>query len=445
MSICGHGDQLKILVFATENNPLAARISIALACVGFGVATLSHPAHVVRKTRKIPRHFTYDARFCLKSIIRALDRWSPDLVVCTDDLAVRELQDLHRRTARCCGAAERRFSALIELSLGPPASFPAIRDKSSFLALAEREGVRCPKTIVIPAALAFEPAFAELSYPVVVKADHSDGGRCVRVVSREADLRPLIWELQTPCTWRGRQFFGAMLGSEALSLLKLPLRRTISLQDYIVGRPGNRAVICWKGKVLAGVSVEVVKETHERGPASVIRLVDHPEMATACEHMVERLHLSGFVGFDFILDPANRAWLLEMNPRVTQISHFNLDHGADLAGALYTQMKKQPARRRPTSINRDQIALFPNELIRSPSSSYLVSCLHDVPWEEPELVRAVLKQMRRTQIRKEARTFVEYYLPAMVGGLVRIGLLGARTASDLEPMIPPLESMTPPL
>src|SRR5262249_15880526 len=47
----------------------------------------------------------------------------------------------------------------------------------------------------------------------------------------------------------------------------LSLRRTISLQQYILGRPSNRAVICWKGKVLAGISVEVVELKRECGPA----------------------------------------------------------------------------------------------------------------------------------------------------------------------------------
>jgi glutathione synthase/RimK-type ligase-like ATP-grasp enzyme len=449
VSTCEHAEQSKILVFATENNPLAARISIALACVGFRVATLARSRHPVREARKIPRHFAYHTRFPLKSIIRAIDRWSPDLLVCTDDLAVRELQNLHRNTAASDDKAWRRISDLIELSLGPPGSFPAIRNKSDFLALAKLEGLRCPKTIVIPATGALKSSPGELTYPVVVKADHSSGGRCVRIVNSDADLRLAILELQMPITWRGRRFFGAMLGSQALSLLRLSLRRTISLQEYIVGRPGNRAAICWKGKVLAGISVEVVEVTHERGPASVIRLVDQPEMATACERMVERLHLSGFVGFDFIIDSASKAWLLEMNPRVTQISHFSLADGTDLAAVLYTQLKSRPPLPRPVSIKRDLIALFPNEIIRSPSSSYLLSCQHDVPWEEPELVRGVLNQVRRAQIREQARSLAEYYLPAVIGGLVRIGLLGPRTACDaiprLEVMTPPWEGITPPL
>ncbi len=438
MSTCDDAERPKILVFATQDNPISARISIALAYAGFEVASLARSGHLVRSARKISRHFTYRSRFSLQSITRAIDRWSPDLLVCTDDPAVRELQNLHGRMASSRDKSATRVCDLIERSLGSSAGFTATRDKSHFLALAKLEGLRCPETIVVPATSTFKSAPAELTYPVVVKADHSDGGRCVRIVQRDADLRSVVWELQTPNTWRGRRFFGAMLGSETLSPLTLALRRTINLQEYIAGRPGNRAVICWNGKVLAGISVEAVEVTHDRGPASVIRLIDHPEMAMACERMVKRLRLSGFVGFDFIIDSANHAWLLEINPRVTPISHLNLADGTNLAGALFTQMKKQPPRSSLAPIDHDLIALFPNEIARSPSSHYLLSCQHDVPWEEPELVRGVLNQMRRTQLRKKARGFVEYYLPAVVDGLVKVGLLGASDSPvHLERITPP--------
>jgi hypothetical protein len=156
-------------------------------------------------------------------------------------------------------------------------------------------------------------------------------------------------------------------------------------------------------------------------------------MAAVCEHMVKRLHLSGFVGFDFILDSANRAWMLEMNPRVTQICHFFLADGTNLAGALYTQTQGRVAPSGLAPINHDLIALFPNEIIRSPSSKYLQSCQHDVPWQEPELVRSVLNQVLRKGIPRRLRTFLEYYLPGVVGALVRLGLVGARSASDSPP------------
>jgi glutathione synthase/RimK-type ligase-like ATP-grasp enzyme len=426
--------QLKILVFATENTPLAARISIALASVGFGVATLTPDVHPVRQARNIRDHFAYHPRSRLKSIVRAIDLWSPDFLVCTDDLAVRQLQTLHQRTTASDDKAGRRIADLIELSLGPSTSFSPMRNKSDFLTLAELEGLRCPRTIVYPASRAFPSPPAELTYPIVVKADHSEGGRCVRIVNGAADLRAAVWELQTPSTWRARRFFGAILGSESLSPLRLPLRRTISLQQYVVGRPANRAVICWKGKVLAGTSVEAVEVSHEHGPASVVRLIDHLEMATVAERIVKRLHLSGFVGFDFVLDFANRAWLLEMNPRVTPICHFSLANGTNLAGSLYTQMSGQPPSSSPATIHRDLIALFPDGVIRSPFSNYLESCQQDIPRDEPELVGYVLDQHAPTGILSRARAFVEHRFPAVAAVLVRLGLIGAHGNAIRHPI-----------
>src|ERR1700748_2954842 len=136
MSVNAHGHQLKILVFATQNNPMAARISIALAHAGFHVAALTRSGHPAREVRKISRRFVYDTRSPSKSMVHAIDRWSPDFLVCTDDPAVGELQNLHKRLASSGDKAERRIANLIELSLGPPASFSVMSRKSDFLALA---------------------------------------------------------------------------------------------------------------------------------------------------------------------------------------------------------------------------------------------------------------------------------------------------------------------
>jgi predicted ATP-grasp superfamily ATP-dependent carboligase len=52
--------------------------------------------------------------------------------------------------------------------------------------------------------------------------------------------------------------------------------------------------------------------------------------------------LSGLHGFDFVIDERSGATkLIEINPRATQISHFNLGPGRDLAAC---EFRRNPAR-----------------------------------------------------------------------------------------------------
>ena len=70
-----------------------------------------------------------------------------------------------------------------------------------------------------------------------------------------------------------------------------------------------------------------------------MRLIDHPEMAVAVEKMVRRLNLSGLLGFDFMVDAGNGdAFLIEINPRITQVGHIALGTGRDLPAALFAAM-----------------------------------------------------------------------------------------------------------
>jgi glutathione synthase/RimK-type ligase-like ATP-grasp enzyme len=418
----GAATKLKVLVMATQRTPLAGRISIALDDSGFCVATLTPRGHPARRLRRISHHFACRAGRRWKSALSAIDRWSPDFLVPTDDLAVRELQALHRRMAASGEESRRRIADVIEFSLGPAASFPATHNKSDFIARVEAEGLRCPRTVVIPAARAFKSLPPGLNYPIVVKADHSYGGMCVRIADGDGALRAAVWELQTPATWhsRVRRLAGAILGSDVFARLALPLRRTISLQEYIHGRPCNRAVICWNGKVLAGISAEAMEVAHEYGPASVVRLIDHPEMTMVAGHMVKCLNLSGFVGFDFVLDSSKRARVIEMNPRVTPICHLSAANGTNLTQALYRQLTGLPPLPAPASADRVPIALFPGEIVRAPSSEYIRSYRHDVPWNEPQFVHCVLDQALRRRVLTRLRTFLEHRLAQLTGALVRV-------------------------
>src|SRR5262249_57797403 len=91
----------------------------------------------------------------------------------------------------------------------------------------------------------------------------------------------------------------------------------VNAQGYVGGREAIATVACVDGQVQALVCLEVVQASQERGPAAVVRIIDHDGMAEAARRLVGRFGLSGFAGFDFILTESGEALLLELNPRAT--------------------------------------------------------------------------------------------------------------------------------
>ena len=47
-------------------------------------------------------------------------------------------------------------------------------------------------------------------------------------------------------------------------------------------------------------------------------------MTVIAQMMVETLSVVRIIGFDFVLDSKNAAWLIEINPHVTPICHLHL-------------------------------------------------------------------------------------------------------------------------
>ena len=66
--------------------------------------------------------------------------------------------------------------------------------------------------------------------------------------------------------------------------------------------------------------------------------------------------------------------------------------GEDLCAALFCRLTAQP----PPAVRPSEqlVAHFPAELRRDPASAYLTTAYHDVPWEDPELCRRLLRSVR---------------------------------------------------
>ena len=71
-----------------------------------------------------------------------------------------------------------------------------------------------------------------------------------------------------------------------------------------------------------------------RSHSTVVEVIDRPDMTAAAGRLAARLHLSGFHGLDFLLDKTGTAWLIELNPRATQVCHVPAGGGPSLAKVL---------------------------------------------------------------------------------------------------------------
>jgi predicted ATP-grasp superfamily ATP-dependent carboligase len=252
---------------------------------------------------------------------------------------------------------------LIQVSFGSVQNLVDTQSKSRVLSLAEALGVRCPQTRVLANKSALEQIEQDLCFPLIVKADEGWGGLGVRLVNNALELRIAIAELSLPYHWprRAKRLIARRIWRIFLDWwAKWPNK--ISVQQYVVGNPCNLAAVCWKGRVLAGITVDVLATSNEFGPATAVRIINHPDVEDAAAKIISTLELSGFLGLDFIHDREGRAWFLEMNARATPTCHI-ATRGQDLAGALFEQLTGTAPQALRQKISQDIIVLSPKKTV----------------------------------------------------------------------------------
>jgi hypothetical protein len=99
------------------------------------------------------------------------------------------------------------------------------------------------------------------------------------------------------------------------------------------------------------------------------------------------LSASGFFGLDFIIENlSGEPYLIEMNPRCTQLGHLQFPDRADLAGALCERITGRCRPRPQVPIRSHMIAFFPQAWKSSTRGDDWYSSFQEVPWEEKSLV-----------------------------------------------------------
>ena len=382
------GNSPYVLIHATMWWPLAARLAICFRDLGCRVHSICPPVHPLHAIHGIERRYSIRSWSVQQSLIKAIESAHADYIVPTDDRAIWQLHAL--------AISHPQYEELVVRSLGDSKSFEIVRSRVRLLTLAESLQIRTPRTVPLRSLGEAECFANSWSYPALVKRDGTSGGRGVAVVRTPKELLDAYLRLRRNASVLV-SLKRRLVDGDCLAFLRpssLPPQE-ISLQSFVAGTPANAMYSCFKGELLATLQVRTVCAQHAAGAALIVERINDPKIDDAGRKLAQALSLSGFFGLDFLLeDGTGYPYLLEMNPRATQLGHLPLENpgdGASLAEALWLawtgNMAPQPAIYAASAKVPQRVAFYPQALVLGPNNSLLTSAWLDRPDEEPDLVR----------------------------------------------------------
>src|ERR1700677_2351384 len=351
---------------------------------GCNVSALCPPGHPLRFVTGIGSIYSYHGLAPIGLLRAAIRAAQPTLIVPCDDIAVWQLHALHEN--------EADLRPLIELSVGAAEAYPAIRQRGEGLRVAQSLGIRVPLTRTVNAAEELKDW--KFDKPAVLKLDGTWGGKGVTIVRslREATQGFHSTSNTAKSWWAWKRF---LINHYFFALWAWQRRKSskMTIQEFIPGRPATTMFASWRGEVLASSTVEVLDSQAPTGAANVVRVLKNQEIEDAVRLLARKLQLSGFHGLDFVVEQdTGAAYLLELNPRATQLGHLKLSAHGDLAGVMARKLKNEAPGRiaSQNQIENGAIAFFPKACKSNSGSVYLHHGYHDVPWDEPALVRELM-------------------------------------------------------
>jgi hypothetical protein len=241
----------------------------------------------------------------------------------------------------------------------------------------------------------------------VLKIDGESGGEGVRICATFEESLAAWREFCVPQGFAtGLKRLAIDRNPVALWLGKQRDPPEITMQRVVRGRPANCMAACHRGEVIALVSVEVLAADGPTGAATIVRRVHDARMKRAADLLSGALQLSGFFGLDFMLETeTGTPYLIEMNPRCTQLGHLEFADQGSLAGAFSASLRGESPPEADDPIPFDTIALFPQgkNALRN-TSRYRDGTYIDLPRNEPDLI-AELEREPWPQRRWAARAY----------------------------------------
>jgi len=358
-----------------------ARIPYALAKAGFDVTLLTPPGTLAEKSSFLARvgHLPDDAtvRQWLYAFAATVKATSPRLVIPGDEMAFRLLQSVVLSPPEDLRPdLQQELAALVRQSLGDPAGYRASVDQTLLSPAAAALGIRVPPFVTAAGIDEVLPLAEARGYPLVARRHYGFAGQGVAICADRDDLARAFAALSLPAAYD--------LGEAG------PGRLLVQAQAQ--GRTTHYAVAAWQGTLLAGWAAETLV-VDRAGRGTVFRYHRSPELREFAEKLVRAFGMTGIFDLECTVDPrAGQASLLAINRSITAGSHRGAWFDVDLCVALHAAQAGLPSTSRADLADGEEgvDVRFPEEWLRDHDSEYLRTYPVDVPWEEPELIEAML-------------------------------------------------------
>lgn len=391
----GEPQTKRILLLASERWISTARLALAFSSFGCEVELMARASHPALTSGVVRRSHPYDVLKPVESILKAIRASCPDIVVPVDEQAVLHVEELREAAEASTGEDQEAVRSLLAFSGDRAETMALGRSRIALLRLASGLGVAVPETVSVPEEEAIDDAVERLGLPLALKADATFGGRGVRIVGTPRDAHRAWRRLHESSTFVAALRRGLVWGEWSfVREWARGVTRDVAAQRVVRGSERTAMAVAVGGDLRAVVCLEVLQTAEYLGPSSVLRVVEDEAMVDGIRRVVRGAGVTGFCGFDFMVDSTTaRPLMIEMNLRPTQLVHLPLGPGRDLVAAFLREVLGMPVADRPAATTGDLIALFPQELNRSPSSEWLDRAFHDVPWNAPELIRVATKKV----------------------------------------------------
>jgi hypothetical protein len=387
------------LLAATRTSMVASRMAIRLAFAGIRVAAI-YPSrtHPLANTRAVGTHFHYSMVDPLQSMLAALRESGAGVVIPCDGLTIRHLHALYAMLPASEDGV--KTAEILRTSLGDPAAYLLVDSRHEVQTAARAEGLEAAESFALGRATDPQAIAHALPFPWVLKADYIAGGAGTHVVASLSAARKIIRRAGAPpnlATVMGQLVVEG--DRAAMGEWLRAMRPGLSAQRPVPGVPASTVAACWAGEVLALISVQAVfGAAGTADPPAKVEIIDNGQMVRTARIMTEKLGLSGFQDFEFMLDlDSGRATLIEINPYCVPPMYLNAGPGHDPVDAFCRRwLGRAPVAQPPAHPGR-LIAYFPESWAANPSDPVLETGAYDLPAQDPELVNHVIRKVRRNR------------------------------------------------